>query len=382
MSHPHERDAGTAVHAKDDVYPVVFPYKCVFVPKRGRYERTAYLTGDGFARIRELGVAEKEHLSAFRAVFRERVIRGSFRRATTFDILFFEGRLWWPVTNDMGATWGYPGPRVTASDFLEELRKEWSWRDLFGLNPERSMPVDRTRTNRIISTARIIETAHATAAARLQRDLSETILLVGDEVYAVGGEPIYVQRKGETFVASLHPDRCPYRPSGLASPPGQIGIVDTELERGTFQLADQIDLAREATAGVKRPLEEMPTVEVFMPDMIRLSRDDIRTDALFRLAVDDRSSWKRAVDPSDQLADALEALKAAAVGPAHSATTENRFGALMTLTRAIQEDPGWLKDCEDFRYLVRHLKPLMQSMSLRPSNALTHQDDEAISNLV
>lgn len=369
-------DGGYADPTKVDLYPLVFPYTCTFVPKGARYEWVAYLTGEGFAKIRELDAGGKERLLAFRVHFRGWFSGG--RKVATFEILFFEGRLWWPLTDDIGATW-YPGKHVTAADFVENLRK--GRRDLFGLNPKGGLPLDLARTNQILTTAKIADSRCGAVDARLQRDLFETILLVGDEVYAVAGEPIFLQRDRKTIVASVYPDRALKRPRGVKWPPGQIGIVDAELERGMFQLADQTELAREATVRIKRPLEEMPTIEVLMPDLIRLSREDIRTDALFRSAVDDRCSWNSTDDPSGPVADALEGLKVAAVKPANATTTEDRFDALLTLTRAIQEDSGYLKDCEDFRYLVRHLKPLTQSMSLRRSNTLTAQDDEAISDL-
>ncbi len=92
--------------------------------------------------------------------------------------------------------------------------------------------------------------------------------------------------------------------------------------------------------------------------------------------------WNSTDDPSGPVADALEGLKVAAVKPADAATTEDRFDALLKLTSAIQEDAGDLKESGDFRYLVRHLKPLTQWMSSRDRNALAPQDDEAIAGLV
>lgn len=380
---PDGHDAGGADPTTVSVEPARFPYRCRFVPKRARIERVAYLTGEGFINVRRLGAGEKGHRLAFRVHFPERFTDCHFLREATFDILWFEGRLWWPLTDDIIPA-AYPSEAFGARKFLDRLKDGW---DLFGLMPFDERLVDFAETQRVLATSREMKEERDEAAARLQRAVIERVLLVGDAVYAIGGEPVYVQRKlygqkRDATVASLYPNRELELGRGLDMCPGFMGWFDGSLERGSFQLAGEREAARAAALSIGMPEREMPTIEVVMDDLIRLNRDDIRTDALFAFAVDGRRSWHDAYNPSTRLADALKHLKAVAERPTDSATTADRFDALHELAQAVRKAPGYLGDCHDIRYLSRNLKPVMAVGGLFERTVLSSQDEAALSTLV
>lgn len=378
---PDERGADGADSTTVSLAPARFPYRCVFIPKRARNKRAAYLTGECFVNVRRLNVRESAHLVAFRVHFPFRFTRNYALSETTLEILSFEDRLWWPLTHDFNPEI-YPHTGIEPGAFLRGLEGET---DFFGLDHV----LDLAATKRILSTSRIEREDQDQVAARLQRAVAERILFVGNAVYALGGEPVYVQRKlprklhgnqKDITVASIYPDRAVGRRSVLRLHPGYMEFVDEYLERGAFHLGNEVSLARASAALIGMPRDEMPTIEVFMPDAIRQSRDDIRTDSLFRFALDRPRPWLEENFRANAVSDAVNILKSLAVTRPDSATTEDRFWALAELKRAIQADAGRLKDSPDFRYLVRNLKQVALSTRL-DGDALGPMDEEALAGL-
>ena len=369
------------------IEPVSFPYRCVFVPRRGRIRYAAYFHGEGYANVRRVPTNGTQ--LAFRLHFPEKLTRHHVRPATTLDVRRFQQKLWWPLTKRHRSA--YPGEKMSAGYFLEALH---GGLDFFGLNRSRYPTWKAAATKEALAQAKEKdETEHDNALAQLQRKMSEHILMIGDTAYAAGGEPVYVQRKlfrerKETTIASLGCDRAvDQRVGGLQFPPGQCGNVDEALQRGAFQFPGEAEQAEQATRRFSR-IEEMPKIEVLASSAAWLACEEVRVDALFRFASNPRRPWNCSyyVSPETRIATA-ELGKVAAADPASATTTRDRFVTLLRFTNFIGADEdGSLKHCADFRYLERNLSAIRNSETLRyfwqEANELSDVEGEAMSLLL
>lgn len=355
-----------------------FPFELQFIPKKGRNDRTGSFFGDGYGMVRRAEPAEV--CPAFRLHF-PRMPR---RRAFKVELIWLDGRLWWPL---QGYNFLPFDSTLSADDFIEKLA---IGDDIFGVNRSlidtMEMPLMRA----------VLSSNYDEVLATVQRKLSENILLCGDVAYAAGGEPVYVQTRfrspWETRVVSTGLDRS-VDPSirDLRESPGDYTELKVQeaFQYGRFQLANERQFAEKQTASRSIPIRTMPRIEILMPELPRISRDQIRLDALFRCAMDPRSDWLP-WNLSDGDSKTFEICRShmetvAAQDPAAPTTTQDRFDALDQFIACADGGDSLRRMSVDFRRLRRNFKSLAASETLTglwsEARHVTEIPDEWLSGL-
>ena len=332
-----------------------FPFELQFIPKRGRRVRTGSFYGDGCGLVRRADPAEVS--PAFRLHFPSEASQKVF----TIELIYFDERVWWPLPY---FSWIPFAHLMSADKFIEELANGDC--DILGVGkgPVREMPLIRT----------FMRSNHDEVLASVQRKLSDNILLCGDTAYAVGGEPAYIQIRyrssWEMTVASIAPDRS-VDPTigGIRVPPGYFAhqSVQRAFQYGHFQLADERHFA-EKLAARSIPIHTMPWIEILMPGLPRVSRDQIRLDALFRCALDRRTDWyswaHEERDSKTFFACRSDIADVAAQDPAAPTTTQDRFDVLDNFVSCADEGGALWRMSVHFRRLRRNFRSLAESATL------------------
>ena len=274
--------------------PLGFTYRITYVPKGARNPCLGFLRGADFAVVRHIEPAEaapafrvkRSKMDIWPFVFprKPRAGRTGFvRNAFAFEVLFYEGVLWWPYLD----TWEFQARTRTAADCLESIRSDhylFGAPDISaGLRIMEEPPKIRIRTP--------VETDYAEKLAISQRKTYENFLICGDRAYVRGGLPVYFRNSHgnkivwEIDVASTGPDRRGNPIThGLKYPPGSFQGHSTEkaFGSGAFWLPNEFAAAKSAA----HPLQtKFPRIEVLMPDLIVDVRQQIRLDSLFREVV-------------------------------------------------------------------------------------------------
>jgi hypothetical protein len=218
-----------------------------------------------------------------RTAFRVHIPSSVRRAERNFDILAFEGSLWWPhVLN--GST--FDEPLLTADECRAELASGKN--DLLGLlgllaDSECDRMPERTIEQIAIRTT--MYNGYDAILAIAQRKAYENLMFFEGQAYALGGEPVYtgwqfcelnVSSSGGRNISSLN---------ALRNPPGDFKeekVQDSYV--GSWMLpADQ---HQAASRRFKRNGRPRPRIDVLLPETIRSDVVQIRTDAFFRRIVE------------------------------------------------------------------------------------------------
>lgn len=173
------------------------------------------------------------------------------------------------------------------------------------------------------------------------------------------------------WIASIGPDRS-VDPSieGIRVSPGDYAhhSVQKAFQYGRFQLADERHFAEKTTASRSIPIHTMPWIEILMPGPPRVSRDQIRLDALFRCASDRRTNWfswaHEDGDSKTFIACKSDIETVAALDPASPTTTQDRFDALDNFVSCADGGGSLWRMSADFRRLRRNFRSLAESATL------------------
>jgi hypothetical protein len=273
--------------------PLGFNYRMEYVPKGARNPRLELFRGADTAVVRHIDAGEAD--PAFRIsrpeldiwpLVQPRTPRsnpwGFIRNAVTFEILYYEGCIWWPY---MSETWQVTSTHIDAEECLRMIEKDKDFFDAPRLNGSYDVATKLPQIRKSISDDRDEKLAQA------QRKTYENILICDGKAYTRGGMPIYFRnyhgnkKVWETDIASVGPDRRgDPKSGGLYAPPGSYchRHTETALCRGHFWLADD---AQSAIHAAHRRQTAFPTIDVLMPELIENVGQRIRLDSLFREVV-------------------------------------------------------------------------------------------------
>jgi len=212
-------------------------------------------------------------------------------RGPAFDIVMHDGRLYWPALKDLG---GHPGT-VEA-----RLRRLLSWK-LDALVRERR---DEPSAYPDLGWRHIVHNGYQPARALLNRR-AQSCLVVGEELFALGGSPLIPRRaRGANYkypLLSAGTSRALDPVAvGLGWQPGNLHLIDSQpyLATGLFEIPSPSKSVGGLTAYVDLPVEA----------------NEVRLDATFRIAWD-ALQWRRRNSRHPAAVDVAEQFAAAEVGP-------------------------------------------------------------------
>lgn len=269
--------------------PLGFTYRLDYIPKGAQKPRAGLFRGADTAVVRHIDPDEAK--LAFRVsqpeldilpLARPRTKRRTpweFKReAMKFEILFYDGCIWWPNVYE---PYGTESRSTSAEECLRSIKDD---RSFFG-----AQAIDECYdvATMIPPIRELIADESGERLAQAQRKTYENVLVCGDDAYFRGGMPIYFRnchgKKSvwEIDIASVGPHRHgDPRYGGLRSEPGSFVRHQTEiaLGKGHFWLADDRQAA--VDAGHHRQ-SAFPTIEVLMPELISEVRRHVKLDTLF-----------------------------------------------------------------------------------------------------
>jgi hypothetical protein len=282
---------------------VNFVYQVVGVGRRARKPRTHIFMDGAPVEVRQADPSETKVAYSYKA-----------KTSTGFDILLHDGRLYWPALMGLGGRRG----SVEA-----QLRRLLSWRcDATGMAWHDMEPPSLSG----IGWREILHSTNAEALALLHRR-AESCLVVGGQLYALGGVPL-VSRSTEPgarkyrilstgTTRALHPAA-----DGLGCQPGSFDAIDAQhyLATGDFDTPSLGNNVGGLTAHVELPVDPLET----------------RLDATYRITWD-HLQWparnlKRAV-----FVQVVDQFTAAKSGSAAASLTERRYEALCAVRERMAE---------------------------------------------
>ncbi|OSJ32531.1 hypothetical protein BSZ19_18435 [Bradyrhizobium japonicum] len=345
------------------LHTTTFPFNCTFVPKGCRVPREERVTSRRLLSIPTLN--ENEVKVAYRITQTEH---------EPVRILSFEGQLWWPLN------FGYEFclQESWAEDFLEQLETDATW--VFHFLKSSNDPW-RYRSFDEVVVRSLEKSDEDQVLARIQRTISEHILIVGDRVFGRGGQPLYLceppgrrtsrRRRPEfagTRVASAGADRAAdYVDRDFREAAGCFGDdwVQERLRRGEFHLIDQV----EATL-FGPPLYGLPapTIERLAAPCEPFDAETIRLDALFRQA----RNFLAGIPADGWVGDLFESQRAAKDGlrKKMALVEEGTLDPAISAERldCLKQFLAFLKDEED----RMRIRPYFKSIAREIEDALPH----------
>jgi hypothetical protein len=247
------------------IVPVTFPFFCIYRPKRGRNDRREYLLAQ--EQVALCCVERSEVEVAYRIVHPD---------GYTSEVISHDGELWWLFHMDR-------------SRLLKELKSYLF--GTIGLLPPEWRGYRRKEALKAadgIDFGSITENRRDPAYVRVQSLLSDSLLLIGEEVYVRGSRPIFVYDVPRR-PRDMPRVRCVSAPPERAIHPDTHELsqleyadqdwVESALRRGNFDLGDHDG----SMAGIGLlPGVGRPTLEVVASLAQPLDRPTILLDALFR----------------------------------------------------------------------------------------------------
>lgn len=275
--------------------PLGFTYRMTYVPKGARNPCRGLLGGADSVGVRHIEPAEasqafrikRPKVDVWPLVFPRKPRTNTWewvRNAFTFELLFYEGELWWPYMAD-DYKYGQPFRAYSVTDCLEDIRDDHYLFEMPTVDGDnrvlKEVPAIRT----------LIETNHDEKLAQSKRKAYENFLICGNRAYVRGGLPVFFRNSHgnkitwEIDIANVGSDRRGNPIThGLYSPPGSFHEAYTEraLGSGAFWLPNEFPAAKSAA----HPLQtKFPRIEVLMPELVVDVRQRIRLDSLFREVV-------------------------------------------------------------------------------------------------
>jgi hypothetical protein len=269
--------------------PLGFTYRIDFVPKGGRNPRPGLFRDSDTAVVRHIDADEAK--PAFRVTRPEldilplahpRTKRSNawdyMRKAMTFEILFYDGSIWWPNVHEAGGT---EAARTSAENCIQSIKDDHFFFEVREIEGCYDVAAHIPPIRRLVVDERSGKLAEA------KRKTYENVLICGTRAYYRGGMPIYFRNYHwnksiwEIDIASVGPDRHgDPGAGGLYRKPGSYGDHTTEaaLGKGDFWLGTDHQAAIHAA---HRRQTAFPKIDVLIPEAITEVRRQIRCDSLF-----------------------------------------------------------------------------------------------------
>ena len=245
------------------------PFCANVVPKGCRSARDVWFFDDVEAEIR---VVDAE--TAFRVSFP----KSRRFEANRLDVIFFEGRYWWPFHFDDERSC----LRGTVGNTLRKFRTGGG--DLLGLRgAAQKFPTARLAD---VPPREILSSNFDAAAEIARQKIASNILICHQRIYQLGGEPVWIQRHGgrapKIGIASVGAYRDRTGDPKLGREVGHFQHDDVQqcLGWGRFWFAHERDTLMDWMGRTQKD-ELLPGIDASSDCLPRVPRKQVQLDALF-----------------------------------------------------------------------------------------------------